>query len=99
MVLLQLAPVRRQVAVVEEVVRQVVAHVAEDAAAVRNETSVPVPEDDGLGKLPEWRSKGGEESRRHDKAILVHGKVVVDAVKHKVQSDANAVVGEVPRKY
>lgn len=66
MVLLELLIPQREVLVVEEVVRQVIADIAEDTATVSSNRSVPMPEDEGMGHLPEWGCENDEERRRHD---------------------------------
>lgn len=95
MVLLERAVPRREVAVVQEVMRQVVADVAEDAAAEDAGCDVPVVEKDGVGELPEGCGKDEEESRRHNEPVAVHGKVVMDTVEEEVERKADTVVGEV----
>lgn len=40
--------------VMEEVMRHVVARVAKDATTVGSHSVMPVPEDDGMGEIPEW---------------------------------------------
>lgn len=97
-VLLESLVVGGQVLVVEEVVGHVVKGVAEDTAAEGSRGGVPVEEEDGVGKLPEGSSQDDEEGGRHDKAVLVHGQVVVDAVKEEMGSNADAVIGKVARK-
>ena len=81
--------------VVEEVMRQVVADVAEDATAVDGRRGVPVVEEDGMGELPERCSEDEEECRWHDESETVHGEIVVDAVKEEVQRERHAIVREV----
>lgn len=81
--------------VVEEVVRHVVARVSKDATAVGSQSTMPVPEDDKVSKLPEWRCKNDKERGWHDEAILVHGEVVVDTVKKEVEGNTDTVVWEV----
>lgn len=57
-ILLQLPPVGRQSAVVQEVVCHIVAHVPENAAAVCDQRSIPVVKEDEVGKPPERCCKG-----------------------------------------
>jgi len=64
-IFLQLAPVGWQAAVMQEIVRHVVAHVAEDAAAVGREGGIPIEEEYEVGELPEGGREHNEESRRH----------------------------------
>jgi hypothetical protein len=78
--------------VVEEVVRHVVASVAKNATAVRSRGRIPVPEDDGVREFPEGCGKHDEQRGWHDKPVLIHGEVMVDAVEEKMQGDTNAVV-------
>lgn len=86
-----------KVLVVEEVVRQVVAHIAEDAAAVNGGADVPVQPEDGMGQFPEGCSEDDEQCWRHHQAILVHGQVVMDAVEGEMQRDTDSVVRKVTR--
>jgi hypothetical protein len=79
--------------VVQEVVRAVIANVAENAAAVDCHCRVPVVEEDGMGEFPEWRGKNQEERGRHDESQAVHWKIVVNTVQQEVCSDCEAVVG------
>ena len=75
--------------------REVVADVAEDAAAEDGGGDVPVPVEDCVGELVEGGGEDDEEGGGHDEAELVHGEVVVDAVEEEVCGEADAVVGEV----
>lgn len=59
-VLLQRAVPRGQVAVVQEVVCQVVADVSEDASAVERGSCVPVVEENGMCQFPEGRGEHDE---------------------------------------
>lgn len=79
----------------KEVVSQIIADVAENAAAVDSSASMPAIHEDGLSKVPEWSCQSHEESRGHDKSVLVHGQVMVNAMKQKVQGDAHAVIREI----
>lgn len=83
-VLLELLVPEREVLVVQEIVSEIVANVAKDAAAEYGRGHVPVPVKDGVGQLPEWSCQHDEEGGRHDEAIPVHGKVVVDTVQKEV---------------
>jgi hypothetical protein len=80
--------------VVQEVMGHVVAGVAKYAATVRSRGRIPVPEDECVCELPEGRGEQGEERRRHDKPVLVHGKIVMDAVEEEVEGDSDAVIRE-----
>ena len=71
-VLLELLVPQRKILVVQEVVRQVVANITENATAVASNGTMPAPEDETVSKLPEGRSEGDEEGRGHDKTVLVH---------------------------
>lgn len=81
--------------VVQEVMGHVVACVSKDATTVRGHSSVPVPEDYTVGKLPERRCKSNEKCRRHYEAVLVHWKVVMDTVEEEMEGDSDAVVRKV----
>ena len=71
---------------------QVVAHVAEDATAVDGDGGVPVVEEDGVCELVEGGGEDDKEGGRHDEAVPVHRKIVVDAVKEEVRCYADSVV-------
>lgn len=58
-ILLELLVPQGEVLVVQEVVRQVVANVAENSAAVCGGSKIPVGED-GMGQAPEGRCKDEE---------------------------------------
>jgi len=73
MILLQLPVIEREVLMMEEVVGQVVADIAENATAVHSCGYAPVPEEEGVGELPERRRKGNEQSRRHHEPVAIHG--------------------------
>lgn len=75
--------------------RHVVARIAKDATTVGSHSSMPVPEDDGMGERPEWGCERDKQSGRHHETVLVHGEVVVDTVEEKVQGDSNTVVWQV----
>jgi hypothetical protein len=70
----------------------VVASVSKDAAAIRSKGRMPVPENDGVCKFPKGCGKRDEECRRHDKPILVHREIMMNAVEQEMQSDANAII-------
>ena len=84
MVLLELLVPGRKLLMVQEVVGHVVEGVPEDTTSVSSCRSIPIVEKNGVRKLPEWCCKRGEQRGRHDQSILVHGKIVVDAVEKKV---------------
>jgi hypothetical protein len=52
-------------------------------------------EEDAVGNLPERSGQCGEECRRHDKTVLVHGEVMVDTVKNKVKGNSYTVIGQI----
>ena len=52
--------------VVQEVVGEVVANVAKDSTTEHRCRSVPVVEEDCVGKLVEWGCESNEEGRWHD---------------------------------
>jgi len=91
-VLLQFLVEGWKLLVVEEIMRHVVADVAENTTTVHSRGSVPIIEEDGVGEVPEWRSENHEQRRRHDQAQSVHGKVMVDTVEQEVQRDSHTIV-------
>ena len=82
---------------VQEVVRHVVAGVSEHTTAERCSCDIPVPVKEGVGQLPERTDQGKEQRWRHDKPILVHGEVVVNAMKGEMQSYADSIIGEIAK--
>lgn len=99
MILLQTLVPQREVLVMKEVVRQIVTDVAEDATTVDRRCHVPIPEEKGMSKLPERCRECYEQSRRHDESVLVHGQIMMDAMKQEVESDANTIVGKITIDY
>lgn len=95
MVLLELLVPERQVLVMKEVMRQVVANVSENATAVDSSCDIPVVGEDGVCKLPERCSQGYKQGWGHDQTVLVHGQVVMNTVQQKVSGDADSVVRKV----
>lgn len=95
MVLLEFLVPQRKVLVVKEVMCEIVADVSKDAATVSCTSSIPVVEEYSMCKLPERSSQSSEERRRHDKTILVHRKIMMDAVKDEMKCDSNTVVGQI----
>ena len=83
---------RNSLAVVQEVMSQVVADVAKDASTEDRRCRVPTPEEDGVCQLPERDCKHPEQRRRHDQAKLVHREIMMNAVEYKVRRDADPVV-------
>jgi hypothetical protein len=82
--------------VVEKVVGHVIACVSENATAVCSQSCMPIPEDDCVCELPKGCSESDKQSWRHDKPVLVHREVVVNAVKEEMQGDADAIVRQMP---
>ena len=81
---------------VQEVVRQVIADVAKYATTEHRRRHIPVPVEDDVREPVEGCGEDNEECGRHDEAQLVHWEVVMYAMQEEVQSDSDAVVGEVP---
>jgi hypothetical protein len=69
---------------VQKVMGHVIESVSEYATTESSSCCVPVPEDEGMCEFPERRGKYDKECRWHDKSVLVHGKVVVNAMKEKM---------------
>lgn len=84
--------------VVEKVVCQVVDDVASDTTTEGGSAHVPVGIEDGVRKLPEWKSERDEECWRHDETVSIHWQVVVNAVKEEMSSKSKAVVRKVAGK-
>lgn len=80
MVLLELLVPRRKLLVMEKVVGHVIERVAKNTTTISSGRSIPIVEEYGVRKFPEWCRKRGEQCRGHDEPVLVHGKVMVDAV-------------------
>ena len=78
--------------------RDVVANVAEDAAAEDGRGGEPVPVENRVGELVEGHGEGDEERGRHDEAEFVHGEVVVDAVEEEMGRDSDAVVRKISNR-
>lgn len=93
-VLLEFLVPRRKFLVVEEVVGHIVQGVTKDTTAISSCRRVPVVEKYGVCKFPEWCCKRNEQGGRHDESVLVHGKVVVDAVEEEVQCESDTVIGK-----
>lgn len=94
-VLLELLVPERQILVVKEVMGHVIADVAEDAATIDCRRSVPVVGEESVGEIPEGSCEHQEHGRRHDKPVLVHRQIVVNAVEQEVRSYAISVVRKV----
>lgn len=84
-----------EIAVVQEVVRHIVANVSENATTVDRGRGIPIIEEYGMGELPERCSEHNEERRRHDQSVFVHRKVVVDTVEKEMQCDSYPIVRKV----
>lgn len=95
-VLLQFLVPERQVLVVKEVVRQVVADVTKDASAINSGSGVPAVRKNPMSQLVERRGENYKKCRRHDEAILVHRQVMMDAVEEEMHGNANSVVRKPP---
>lgn len=95
MVPLEFLVPQRKVLVMQEVVRHVVEDVAKDPTREHCCGHEPVPIEDGVRQLPEWRGQYDEQGWRHDQTILVHREVVMDAVKEEMSCDSNSVVGDI----
>ena len=76
----------------QEIVGQIIANVAKYPSTKHGYCCVPVVEKHCMRELVEWCCQGDEESWRHDEAVFVHWKVVVDAVEEEVGCDTNAIV-------
>lgn len=71
---------RDVLAMVEEVVGQIVADVSKDTTAISQHSSVPVMEENEMRNFPERSSEYEKESRRHNETVSVHGQIMVDAM-------------------
>jgi hypothetical protein len=85
-VLLEILVPQRQVLVVKEVVRKIVADISKDTSTVGCYCSIPVVAEDGMSHPPERSSQKSEENGRHNKTVLIHGKIMVDTVEEKMTS-------------
>lgn len=81
--------------VMQKVVRQVVADVSEDAAAVSCSCGVPVVVYYCVRKFPEGYGENHEECWRHDEPKSVHRQIMVNAVEKEVQCNEKSVIGKV----
>ena len=79
--------------------RHVIACVAKYTSTVGSQRRVPVPPNNGVCELPEWGCQGYKERRRHYKSVLVHWKIVVDAVEEEVEGQGDTVIREVASWY
>ena len=76
--------------------RQVVADVPGDAAAVHGSAHVPVLKKDKVCQFPERSGEGCKEGWRHNEPKPVHWEVVMDAVEDEVSGYADSVVRHLP---
>ena len=67
-------------AVMEEIMGDIITDVPEYTPAIERYCGIPVPVDDDVYQLPKRRRENDEQRRRHDEPKLVHGEVVVDTV-------------------
>jgi len=81
----------------QKVVSQVVADIAEETATEHRSGRVPVVEEESVRQVPERNRKYGKQSWRHDESVLVHWQVVVNAVKKEMKRDSGPVVREVAK--
>lgn len=81
---------------VEKVVSHVIAYVPKNTASEGHRRCIPVIEEDGVCKPPEGRRKNNKQSRWHHKAVLIHGKVVVNSVQEEMQGYPYSVIGKEP---
>jgi hypothetical protein len=79
----------------EEIMGHVVADVPEYSSTIHRCSRIPIIKEDSMCQLPEWGCKDEEQRRGHHESILVHRKVVMDAMKEKVCCKADAVIWEV----
>jgi hypothetical protein len=80
----------------KKIVGQVVAYVSKDTAREDRRCDVPVPVEDCVCKLPKWCRQHEEQRWWHDESEPVHRKIVMNAMKKKVECESNAVVREEP---
>lgn len=85
-------------AVVKEIVSEIVADVSKDTATEDLQGCEPVVEEHCVGQLPERCSQNNEQRRWHNQAVLVHREVVMDTVEQEVQGEADSVIGKPARK-
>jgi hypothetical protein len=85
-------------AVVEEIVSQIIANIAEDTTTENLYSRKPVVEEHGMCKLPERSCQNHEQCWGHDQSITVHGQVVVNAVEEEVQGQTDSIIREPARR-
>jgi len=81
----------------QEVVGQVVANIAEEPPTEHRRGRVPVVEEDCVCQVPERKREYSKQSWRHDEPVFVHRQVVVNAVKEEMERDSGPVVREIPK--
>jgi len=79
----------------QKVMRQIVANVAKYTTTVHCNSSIPIIEENGMSKFPEWSRDDYEHGWWHDEAIFVHGKVMVNAMEKEMECNADTVIREV----
>ena len=79
-------------AMMKEVVGQVIADITEDTTAECCCCSIPIVEEDCMSQLPKGSSEHKEHCGWHDESVLIHRQVMMDSVEEEVESDPNAVV-------
>jgi len=94
MILLQWFVIKRKVAMVEEIMGQVVANVPKNTTAINHQGSMPVVREDGMCEFIKRGGKDDEESRGHHQPVSIHRKIVVNTMKEKVQRKSNSIVGQ-----
>jgi hypothetical protein len=66
--------------VMEKVMGHVVTYIPKNASTVYRCGSIPIVVKYGMGEFPERHSEDQEQSGRHDEAVFIHGKIMVDPV-------------------
>lgn len=86
-------------AMMEEIMGQIVADVPKDTAAVYQQRRVPIVKEDRMSQLPERRRQHDKQSRGHHESIPVHRQVMMDPVKQEVETESNSIVREKTRSW
>ena len=60
--------------------RFIIADVSKHSAAKRRNGSEPIVKENGMSEFPERYGEDDEKGRRHDKAVFVHGEVMMNTV-------------------
>ena len=92
MIFLQVSHVRRQLVMVQPVMRAIVADVAKNAAREDGDGGIPVVPEHCVCKLVERGGEHEEQSWRHDKSVFVHRQIMVDAVEDKMKGQENWMI-------